>query len=44
MDVPRALTDSLSQGTDWGELQTIVTEGSYADDGLGTLWNPVVAG
>jgi len=38
MDVPRSLTDSLSQGTDWGELQTIVTEGSYADDGLGTLW------
>jgi hypothetical protein len=38
MDVPRALTDPLSQGTDWGELQTIVTEGAYSSDGLGTVW------
>jgi hypothetical protein len=43
LDAPRALADALSEGTDWGELQTAVTDNSYARDGLGTLWISALA-
>ena len=37
-DAPRKLTDPLSNGLDWGELQTCVRETAYAPGPLGTLW------
>ena len=37
-DAPRKLTDALSDGTGWGELQTVVWDNAYAGGPLGTLW------
>ncbi|HSD67279.1 MAG TPA: CehA/McbA family metallohydrolase, partial [Vicinamibacteria bacterium] len=43
LDAPRALTDALPQGTDWGELQTAVADNAYAPGGVGTLWISALA-
>ncbi len=40
---PRALADPLSQGTDWGELQTTVADNAYDFGGLGMLWISALA-
>jgi hypothetical protein len=37
-DAPRKLTDALSDGTGWGELQTVVWDNAYGPGPLGTLW------
>jgi hypothetical protein len=37
-DSPRKPTDSLRQGTDWGDLQTAVQDNSFGEESLGTLW------
>ncbi|TMB53814.1 MAG: hypothetical protein E6J47_08995 [Chloroflexi bacterium] len=37
-DAPRRLTDPLTSGTDWGELQTAVADNAYGGGPLGTLW------
>src|SRR5262245_47781753 len=42
-DVPRSLDDALRHGGEWGNLQTVVTDGAYVRDGLGTLWISALA-
>jgi hypothetical protein len=37
-DAPRKLTDALTDGTGWGDLQTVVWDNGYAIGPLGTLW------
>jgi len=37
-DAPRKLTDALRDGIDWGELQTVVVDGSYSGGPEGMLW------
>jgi hypothetical protein len=37
-DAPRKLSDPLPSGLDWGNLQTVVTDSAYAEDGSATLW------
>ena len=43
MDAPRGLTDPLSQGTDWGELQQAIADNAYSFGGLGMLWISALA-
>jgi hypothetical protein len=37
-NTPRQLSDALSNGKDWGNLQTVVNAGAYVRDGDATLW------
>jgi len=43
LDAARALTDPLSQGTEWGQLQTAVADNAYDPGGVGTLWISALA-
>jgi hypothetical protein len=37
-EAPRKLTDALRDATDWGDIQTAVSDNAYAGGPLATLW------